>query len=144
MERIKQLLKITSEFRSHRNNMAKEYIFLENGEFLTLGIECLIFNNDLFRIITKEDSNLSMIKVVEKYTLCYGISLTNIITLLSNKEILIIGINTFKDYNGNREYVITLKEKYSPIQSFSFKETNDLKSFEDSELGYFICNLYEI
>lgn len=50
MERIKHLLKITSEFRSHRNNMTKEYIFLENGEFLTLGIECLIFNNDLYEI----------------------------------------------------------------------------------------------
>jgi hypothetical protein len=145
MEKIKQVLKITSEFRSHKDNMAKEYALLENGEFLTLGRDCLLFENrSLLRIERVEGGKIRTSHIEEKYTLCYGISLTNIISILANKDVQIVGINTYKG-ERDRKYVLTLLKKYSQIpESYFYDGDSSLERFEHSDLGYFICQLYSI
>ena len=146
MEKIKQVLKITSEYRFHPDNMAKEYVLLENGEFLQLGRDCMLYKNRyLLRVNTTDDGKIKTSLIDEKYTLCYGISLTNIISILANKEVFILGIDTYKDDREQRKYVVTIKQKnrHNP-ESYYFNESSTLQDFEKSELGYFICDLYGI
>jgi hypothetical protein len=144
MDKIKQVLKLTSEFRSHQHNMAKEYALLENGEFLTLGRDCIFVNNRYLMRVEVKENKIHTSHITDKYTLCFGISLTNIISILANKDVKIVGINTYKD-ERDRKYVLTLLKKYSQIpESYFYDGDSSLERFEHSDLGYFICKLYDV
>ncbi len=144
MEKIKQVLKLTSEFRSHRDNMAKEYALLDNGEFLTLGRDCILTDNRYLMRVEVKDNKIHTSHITDNYTLCFGISLTNIISILANKDVQVVGINTYKEDRG-RKYVLTLLKKYSQIpESYFYDGDSSLERFEHSDLGWFICKLYGI
>lgn len=144
--RIIEVLKKTSEYRHHKNNLAKEYVLTESGEFLTLGKNCYILENKLLiKSYISEDNYIRTEIVKEKYILLYGISLTNVISILYNKRIDIIGINTFKSDMGHRDYIITLKREHSYVfESYLFEEKASIEDFEKTSLGDFICDLYDV
>jgi len=144
MNRIKNVLRDSSEFRSHNSNMAKEYVLFDDDTFLTLGIDCMYVNDNLY-VVDKTDNKLSLNLVKERstYILCYGVSLTNTITLLQNKDVKIISINKYKEDNYTPSfYIITTKREYKEPETFKFIETQSLHEFEESALGDHICRLY--
>lgn len=141
-----ELLKVTSEHRSHRSNLAKTYVLFESGEFVELGINYSIVGD---KHIIKHEVVDNVIKskiIYEKYVLCYGISLPNIITLLHNKGIQILGIATHISKNTMmREYSITLLgvNMIRP-QAFRFIEDYNFNTFGHTEIGDYLLEIYKI
>jgi hypothetical protein len=144
IEKLKKLLNVTSKGRRHQTNTAKEYVLLEDDTFLEIGKDCFLLDGMLF-VVKIEDNKLITTQVKERYDICYGISLTNIITLLYNKDYQLLSITKIKeDYNSY--FVITVKNinSYYDFRSFTFKETNSLYEFSHSDLCHFLIDKYQI
>jgi hypothetical protein len=139
---LKDILKETSQYAHHANNTAKEYALLESGEWLELGKDCcLVERKHLLRYKIKENTISSEI-VQEKFTICYGISITNICSLFLKKDWDVISINRISD-EYSKYYILTIKkENENRIKCFNFYETWSLKDFEQSEMCQFLISLY--
>lgn len=139
---LKSLLKVTSEYTSHTRNMAKEYVLLESGEWFEVGKDCAIVEGQyLLKYSIKENKIISEI-VNEKFTICYGISITNICSLFLKKDWFVVSINrVVEEYD--KYYILTVKREpdYS-VRSFIFREQVSLSKFEDTELCRFLISLY--
>jgi hypothetical protein len=144
VEKLKKLLKVVSEGRSHLTNTAKEYVLLGDDTFLEIGKDCFLINGMLF-IVEIRDNKLIPKQVNEKYTICYGVSLTNVITLLHNVDYQLLLITKIVESHYSY-FVITVKNINSPydFRSFTFKETNNLYEFTYSDLFHFLISKYNI
>jgi hypothetical protein len=144
IEKLKKLLKVSSVGISHLTNTAKEYVLLEDDTFLEIGKNCFLLEGMLFTVKI-ENNSLITSQVKERYNLCYGISLVNVINLLSNIDYQLLSITKIKeDYSSY--FVITVKNKnsYYDFRSFTFKETNSLYEFSHSDLCHFLIDKYQI
>lgn len=147
MEKIKKVLEISSKDVYHQNNLAKEYAIFENGDFLEIGKDCLIFENRyLFKLIRKDIDDkisISLERTDEKYTLCYGISLENVCSLLRRKGFDIICINVIKENDRYpTKYNLTIHHESGYFETYIFLPSYNLKQFEETELGRLLCQLY--
>jgi len=140
-DRVKNLLKETSYYVHHGSNMAKEYILMEDGEWLTIGQNCININRNLYKTI-EEDGNTKFEHIKDKYVLCYGISLTNIISIMIKKKVEVLSIVRYDEDDYYKYYVITVLARNSRPTAYKFNETHSLEDFESTELGDFVCTLY--
>ena len=136
---LKTLLKETSEFTYHHNNTSKEYALLEDDRWLEIGKDCCIVDNRYLVLYTIEENKIISNIFKGKYTICYGISITNICSLLLRKNCDIISINRINEKHFNH-YVLTVKKEYREVKSFIFRETWSLTDFESSDICQFILN----
>lgn len=148
VKKVMKLLVMTSEYRRHPSNMAKEYLYMhETEEILTLGEDC-IYITDVHRyskIIKKDDGSYMMEYLSgESFTKCFGISLSNVLTLLINKGVVIMGIHTVKEEYGKRAYHITIKgnDYYNQAKVLTFVEPNNLDEFYYTDIFVHLSDLY--
>lgn len=142
MERLFKLLKATSEYASHNNNMAKEYILREDGSHLTLGDNCFYLNGHYYEILENEAIPIDM----KKSVLCYGISISNIVSMIekAGDEVVSIFRDQDKNYRFYSCYWLTIKPKIGRVETIRFDETVRINDFCGTELYHHLLNLYNI
>lgn len=146
LDKLKLLLIDSSNGRHHYNNIAKEYVIVEdddNNVWLELGKDCCIIDNQYLILYSINKDNNKVVATVfkGKYSIVFGVSLTNICHLLTRKNWNVLSIAKVLE-NYYSFYVITFSdENYNSIHSFKFKETWNLKEFADSDLCSFILNV---
>jgi hypothetical protein len=145
MEKLKKLLKATSESFHHGNNLAKEYLIKEDS-FLTLGYDCFKSQGHFFEVIDNKVYPIDM----KECTLCYGISISNITSIIEKGGWSVVSIVRDQDtkYGYYSSYYITVKpttQSYvGRIETFMFKDDVNLNDFCSTELYYFLLSLYDI
>lgn len=143
-QKLMKLLKVTSECSTHYNNLAKEYL-IKDDKILTLGQECFKSNGRYFEIV----DNKVVILEMGEYTICYGISISNITSMLEKGGCKVISIIRDQDtkYNYYSRYYISVKSKYpyeGRIETYSFKDDVTFRDFCASDLFYYLLSLYNI
>jgi hypothetical protein len=149
--KVLQLLEITSKYRHHSSNTAKEYLLLEGtNEFLEIGKEAFYIKKHThkpYRVKMKEDNTgWTFEPIDEKYTLCYGLSLTNIVSLFHNVGCNVINISRCENarYTGNMEYVLTISKKNGTYEVLTYQEPNSLADFYFSDICTQLLKLYNL